>query len=159
MEWKFSLLRSWNDNEYNKFNRITGRILGIHIQKVSGSSYTMGDTLSVHQPYICIHQKYHLFPVKKVEVARFRVWIMLRFVEKFKLTFGPHLSCLVTQHISVRQYVHLTQSQPHFFKSITWQLGQFKASPVAIKPYDKKSRYVKLFLYFLTDKKLPRSTF
>ncbi len=33
----------------------------------------MGDTLSVHQPYICIHQKYHLFPVKKVEVARFRM--------------------------------------------------------------------------------------
>ena len=41
------------------------------------------------------------------------------FIKVISLTLGPHLSFLVTQQISVRQYEHLTQSQPHFLSKMT----------------------------------------
>ena len=64
------------------------------------------------------------------------VWLFksMATLSVFSLTLGPHLSFLVTQQISVRQYEHLTQSQPHFLSKMTWQLGQLSASPVAIRP-------------------------
>ncbi len=46
-----------------------------------------------------------------------------------RLTWGPHRACLVTQQISVLHIKQQIQSQPSFFWTITWHLGQFIASP------------------------------
>lgn len=78
---------------------------------------------------------------------------------KRQLTFGPHRSCRVTQQISVLQYVHLTQSQPHFFSRITWQLGHCRASPVDIRPLEQKNWLNTRFEDFIFNvlKKSPQS--
>ena len=44
-------------------------------------------------------------------------------------TFGPHRACLVAQHISVLQTLHLIQSQPSFFCTTILHDGQCIALP------------------------------
>ena len=103
----------------------------------SGSSCTKDGIWYVHQPCICTRQRCHLDPAKQKKKMRENDCQPQNRV----LTLGPQRSCLVTQQISVRQQVHLTQSQPHFFNNITWQLGQFRASPPLIKPQKIKDSY------------------
>lgn len=48
---------------------------------------------------------------------------------RYWVTLGPQRGPLVAQHISVLHILHRIQSQPTFFVTITWQLGQCIASP------------------------------
>jgi hypothetical protein len=58
-------------------------------------------------------------------------WIEQKQNTDFLLTPGPHLGPRVTQHISVLHMEQRSQSQPHFFISTTWHVGQFIASPLS----------------------------
>ena len=69
-----------------------------------------------------------------------RFWVFLRYSwiscyykiqDKTKLTAGPHRGPFVTQQISVLHIEHRIQSQPSFFITTIWHVGQYIASPFA----------------------------
>ena len=86
------------------------------------------------------------FSVSNIELRLDLGYRLLRFASRTNLESIPRFA----EIWFVFQIV--TQSHPHFLSSITWQLGHFRASPVAIRPW-KKSNFNSLTeqkLYMIT---------